>query len=104
MEVITALVLHKVLKVMITIQCGLAYNGLSAFHSLYNFELMEFNNWSKVNYNYNGWSMGLGEKRLFLNQFLNVKYYIETEKENVINFYRGGEIVDSINVKDLMCR
>jgi len=75
------------------------YNGLSAFHSLYNFELMEFNNWSKVNYNYNGWSMGLGEKRLFLNQFLNVKYYIETEKENVINFYRGGEIVDSINVQ-----
>lgn len=75
------------------------YNGLSAFHSLYNFELMEFNNWSKVNYNYNGWSLGLGEKRLFLNHFLNVKYYVETEKENVINFYRSGEIVDSIHVQ-----
>ncbi|MGE4342562.1 MAG: YfhO family protein [Bacilli bacterium] len=75
------------------------YNGLSTFHSLYNFELMQFNHWSKVNYNYNGWSLGLGEKRLFLNHFLNVKYYVETEKENVINFYRGGEVVDSINVQ-----
>lgn len=74
------------------------YNGLSTFHSLYNFELMEFNHWSKVNYNYNGWSLGLGEKRLFLNHFLNVKYYVETEKENVINFYQGGQVVDSIEV------
>ena len=76
------------------------YNGLSTFHSLYNFELMQFNHWSKVNYNYNGWSLGLGEKRLFLNHFLNVKYYVETEKENVINFLSGGgEVVDSINVQ-----
>ena len=74
------------------------YNGLSTFHSLYNFELMEFNHWSLVNYNQNGWSLGLGEKRLFLNHFLNVKYYVETEAENRINFYRNGEVVDTINV------
>lgn len=76
------------------------YNGLSAFHSLYNFELMEFNYWNRVNYNYNGWSMGLSEKRLFLDHFLNVKYYVETENENVINFYRAnGEIADQIKVQ-----
>lgn len=74
------------------------YNGLSTFHSLYNFELMDFNHWSRVNYNQTGWSLGLGEKRLFLNYFLNVKYYVETENENRVNFYRNGEVIDTINV------
>ena len=48
------------------------YNGLSAFHSLYNFELMPFNKWSKINYNHKGWSLGVFEKRSMLNDFLQV--------------------------------
>ena len=52
------------------------YNGMTAFHSLYNFELSEFNEWSHMNYNHGGWSMGYHEKRINLDTFLNVKYYI----------------------------
>ncbi len=54
----------------------LGYNGLTTFHSLYNFHVMEFNEWSHMNYNHNGWSMGYHEKRYNLDLFLNVKYYI----------------------------
>ncbi len=54
----------------------LGYNGLTAFHSLYNFHVMEFNEWSHMNYNHNGWSMGYHEKRYNLDLFLNVKYYM----------------------------
>ncbi len=72
---------------------ALDYNGVTTFHSLYNFELMDFNYWSKINYNYLGWSLGVHEKRPFLDQFLNIKYYVMKpseanpkieEKDNVI--------------------
>jgi len=53
-----------------------SYNGMTAFHSLYNFEITEFNEWSHMNYNHNGWSMGYHEKRANLDTFLGVKYYI----------------------------
>lgn len=62
------------------------YNGLSAFHSLYNFELMPFNNWSKINYNSKGWSLGVIEKRSMLNDFLQVKYYMLNDTNHVINW------------------
>jgi len=58
------------------INMRLGYNGLTSFHSLYNFHVMEFNEWSHMNYNHNGWSMGYHEKRYNLDLFLNVKYYI----------------------------
>jgi uncharacterized membrane protein YfhO len=54
----------------------LGYNGMTAFHSLYNFHVMEFNEWSHMNYNHEGWSMGYHEKRYNLDAFLNVKYYL----------------------------
>ncbi|HQB96780.1 MAG: Bacterial membrane protein YfhO [Tenericutes bacterium ADurb.Bin024] len=60
------------------------YNGLSAFHSLYNFELMPFNKWSKINYNHKGWSLGVFEKRSMLNDFLQVKYYMLNNTNHVI--------------------
>ncbi|HMM00180.1 MAG TPA: YfhO family protein [Bacilli bacterium] len=62
------------------------YNGLGAFHSLYNFNLMEFNSWSHVNYNYNGWSMGLHEKRYNLDMFLGVKYYMVQNSVSTISY------------------
>ncbi|MGI6713912.1 MAG: YfhO family protein [Bacilli bacterium] len=62
------------------------FNGLGAFHSLYNFKLMNFNSFSHVNYNYNGWSMGIQEKRYNLDTFLGVKYYIVDVNETKI-FY-----------------
>jgi uncharacterized membrane protein YfhO len=54
----------------------LGYNGVTAFHSLYNFHVADFNAWSHMNYNYMGWSMGYHEKRYNLDTFLGIKYYI----------------------------
>ncbi len=62
----------------------LGYNGMTAFHSLYNFYLSDFNNYSHMNYNYRGWSMGYHEKRYNLDTFLGVKYYI---MQNVYDSY-----------------
>ena len=62
----------------------LGYNGLTAFHSLYNFYLSDFNNYSHMNYNYRGWSMGYHEKRYNLDLFLGIKYYI---MQNVYDSY-----------------
>jgi uncharacterized membrane protein YfhO len=72
----------------------LGYNGLTAFHSLYNFYLMEFNEWSHMNYNHNGWSMGYHEKRYNLDLFLNVKYYI---MRNIYDSYNS--VVDGEGVR-----
>ena len=69
----------------------LGYNGVTAFHSLYNFHVMDFNNYSRMNYNYKGWSMGYHEKRYNLDTFLGIKYYIMQNeydsftRSNVIN-------------------
>ncbi len=62
------------------------YNGLSTFHSLYNFELMEFNEWSKLNYNKNGWSLAFFEKRSMLYDFLSVKYNVFNSGDNAVWF------------------
>jgi uncharacterized membrane protein YfhO len=68
----------------------LGYNGLTAFHSLYNFYMSEFNNYSHMNYNYRGWSMGYHEKRYNLDLFLGIKYYI---MQNVYDSYtKAGEV------------
>ena len=56
---------------------SLGYKGISTFHSIYSFELFEFlNDWSKIPYSYSNWSMGVDEKRIALDSFLNVKYYV----------------------------
>lgn len=68
------------------------YNGLSAFHSLYNFELMPFNSWSRVNASSaTGWSLGLYERRGFLYDFLQVKYYMLNQYDSVINWVGGDK-------------
>jgi uncharacterized membrane protein YfhO len=68
----------------------LGYNGLTAFHSLYNFNVSDFNNYSHMNYNYRGWSMGYHEKRYNLDLFLGIKYYI---MQNVYDSYtKAGEV------------
>jgi uncharacterized membrane protein YfhO len=56
---------------------SLGYKGISTFHSIYSFGLYEFlNDWSKVPYSYGNWSMGVDEKRVYLDSYLNVKYYV----------------------------
>jgi uncharacterized membrane protein YfhO len=69
----------------------LGYNGLTAFHSLYNFYLSDFNNYSHMNYNRSGWSMGYHEKRYNLDLFLGIKYYI------MQNFYDTSTKAAEVN-------
>lgn len=74
---------------------ALDYNGVTTFHSLYNFELMDFNYWSKINYNYLGWSLGVHEKRPLLDQFLDIKYYVM--RPNDVNPMYYGEKINVVN-------
>jgi uncharacterized membrane protein YfhO len=64
---------------------SLDYKGIATFHSIYSFGLYEFlNEWSKIPYSYGNWSMGVDEKRIYLDSFLNVKYYIlPNEDKNI---------------------
>ena len=50
------------------------YNGLSFFHSLYNFNIDDFCDWSAIK-GYSSWSGCYQEKRMGLDLFLGVKYY-----------------------------
>ncbi len=67
------------------------YNGVATFHSIYNYDLFDFINWSRISYSYKNWSMGVHEKRYNLDEFLNVKYYIQktlqpaTENSQIIS-------------------
>lgn len=64
---------------------SLGYKGISTFHSIYSFGLYEFlNDWSKIPYSYGNWSMGVDEKRIYLDSLLNVKYYILPNDDNNI--------------------
>lgn len=58
------------------------YNGTSFFHSIYNFNLSNFLNWSRMTQNLGGWSGSYVEKRQNLDTFLGVKYYF-VEKSDI---------------------
>ena len=62
--------------------------GLGTFHSVYNYEMEDFLDWTISQYGYGrgGWSMGIHEKRINLDQFLGVKYYILKNNDNNIPF------------------
>lgn len=62
-------------------------SGLGTFHSVYNYELEDFLGWSKIQYGgRNGWSMGVHEKRINLDEFLGVKYYLLKKNDTNIPF------------------
>lgn len=54
----------------------LGYNGLGGFHSAYNYETQDFLTWSHIPYFDFTWTMGDHEKKINLEEFLGVKYYI----------------------------
>ena len=68
----------------------LDYNGISSFHSVYNQELYDFiNKYSKASYSFGNWSMGIDEKRVYLNEFLGVKYLlVENDDINIPHDYK----------------
>lgn len=64
----------------------LGTKGVGTFHSVYNYNLDEFLNWSQITYGYGGWSMGIHEKRVNLDEFLGIKYYIVKSSDHNIPF------------------
>ncbi len=66
----------------------LGVNGLGTFHSVFNYNLNPFLNWSQVKYyaSDSSWSMGMHEKRVNLDQFLGTKYYIVKHNDKNIPF------------------
>ncbi len=61
------------------------YNGVGLFCSVYNYETEDFFNWSKVSYS-GGWTLGIHEKRMNLDSFLGVKYYLVKKDDNNVPF------------------
>ena len=59
--------------------------GVGTFHSIYDTNLDDFLSWSDVKYN-GSWSMGIHEKRINLDEFLGIKYYILKDDDNNIPF------------------
>lgn len=62
------------------------FRGQSTFHSIYNYHLQDFIDWSRISYNWHGWSMGIHEKRLDLDTFTNIKYYVVDNTDTNIPF------------------
>lgn len=65
------------------------FNSASFFHSVYNFNVKEFLDWSSISGSKNGWSGVYVEKRLNLDTFLGMKYYYIL-KEN-LEYERLGQ-------------
>ena len=62
------------------------YNGVAAFHSVYNFDSKDFIDWSRIAYSYGNWSMGNHEKRYNLDEFMGIKYYLLKKGDTNIPF------------------
>lgn len=72
------------------------YNGVGGFHSLYNSNLKDFLNWSRILYSRDTWTMGAHEKKVNLDEFLGVKYYIVKTSDFDTTF--GGENINDIKM------
>ncbi|MFA5481548.1 MAG: YfhO family protein, partial [Bacilli bacterium] len=64
------------------------FNGTATFHSLYNYDAIDFVRMSHLFKGDTGWSGGAQEKRYNLDAFLGVKYYLFKEQETLI----GGTV------------
>lgn len=62
------------------------YRGTGTFHSIYNYNLQDFIDRSRISYGWQGWSMGMHEKKLDLDSFVNIKYYLLDKSDKNIPF------------------
>ncbi len=60
------------------------YNGVSYFHSLYNFNVKKFTYWNMFMASESGWSGKYTEKRAGLDKFLGLKYYYLEKDKNMV--------------------
>ncbi len=83
------------------IQMRIGYSGLSAFNSVYAFNTTDLLNWSKIPYSYGNWSMGAHQRRVNMETFLGVKYYmVPRDDENVPFGYEDVMDIDPTTVLD----
>jgi len=75
------------------------HNGLSAFNSNYAFDSQDFLDWSRVPYTYHNWSMGLHNRRINVEEFLGVKYYLVAKRD--LNVPYGFENVMDIDAESI---
>jgi uncharacterized membrane protein YfhO len=78
------------------------YRGIGSFHSMYNYSLDEFGEWSRITYStssssWRPWSMGVHEKRANLDTFLGVKYYVVNTNDS--RMVKNNNIVSIENGK-----
>lgn len=84
------------------------YNGLGFFHSVYNFNLSDFLNWSSINDGTapGSWSGSYVEKRMNLDTFLGIKYYfirksdIPYKDKNASEFFRCNVPLNFVDITD----
>ena len=82
----------EVNRLYVNLPSTLNYNGMSTFNSTYSFDLEPFIRRSRVWYS-GGWTMGVHEKRYYLNQYLGVKYFIVDKKDrNNDNAYFNKDV------------
>lgn len=65
------------------------FNGTSTFHSLYNYDVIDFVRMSHIFKHDSSWIGGAQEKRYNLDAFLGVKYYLFKESETTFTRYEG---------------
>ena len=76
------------------------YNGLGCFHSLYNFNLNNFLNWTKVQdndtfYGSGSWAASYVWKNADLDKFLGVKYYFIQNNYPQYGWLNDGNTIDN---------
>ncbi len=68
------------------IQMRVGHNGLSAFNSVYAYNAQDFLDWSRIPYTYHNWSMGAHQRRINMEAFLGVKYYLVPRYDKNVPF------------------
>lgn len=79
------------------------YNGLGFFHSLFNYEVRDFLNWSRFTTADDSWSGTYVEKRQNLDTFLGVKYYFvekSTVPEDPDGYLEANVPLDFVDISD----
>ncbi|NLB40275.1 MAG: YfhO family protein [Erysipelotrichaceae bacterium] len=66
------------------------FNGTSTFHSLYNYDVIDFVRMSHIFKHDTSWIGGAQEKRYNLDAFLGVKYYLFKEAETTFSYEVNG--------------
>lgn len=74
------------------------FNGTSTFHSLYNYDVIDFVRMSHIFKHDTTWIGGAQEKRYNLDAFLGVKYYLFKETETTFYTEEGTRYVVDMNV------